>query len=395
MPTSAAMPASSWQHRLSLGAFYLASVAFAYQAGLRHAVLSPSSVPTSVDDINWPQRRLEPLERCWLEKRAGEAAETALLRFQAQLYYDDKIVPVSSFGIGRSPINRAQIRRLIGPDASYQPYYDQVFPVTQRAITRVALIRFLGRAMSRIGNKAAATAHAAGRPVRCLEWDGKWYLHLYGTCSNATWSFSLMKHTPSVDERGRSIRGDLNEITEQHPQFVGAFDIIFCSQVFEHVSRPHVSAGGLAALLAPGGFLIWTAPFIEPTHGVPFDYFRYTISGAMKLFEDVGLTPWLTEKSGDGLLTSAFLQGYSIAEMNSTIGQERLEATLSMPVTRRTIDEMERGGAKPETLSEKIYLSSFLLARAPTIDEEPGHPRFFWKRVEQPMARAGATRANQ
>ena len=47
-----------------------------------------------------------------------------------------------------------------------------------------------------------------------------------------------------------------------------------------------------------------TAPFIEPTHGVPFDYFRYTISGAMKLFEDVGLTTWLTEKSGDGLLTA-------------------------------------------------------------------------------------------
>ena len=355
---------------VGLSSFYALSVLVAYYAGAG----------------SFSGRRLQARDAetdtggssCWLERRSTEPVELAFLRLQSELFSQRRL-PVSAFGLGREPLTKKQVYRFIG-NASYVSYYDQVAPVTQRAVTRIALVRFLGRAMQRISHEATASAHASGRRTRCLEWDAKWYLARYKACEEP-WSFSLMNRVPSVSMKDRSFRGDLNEIASQHPQLLGTFDIIFCSQVFEHVSRPHVSAAGIAALLAPSGFLIFTAPFIEPTHGVPFDYFRYTVSGATQLFEDVGLTTVMSEKSGDAMMTSAFLHGFSIAELNRTMGYDVLNAVLTTPVTRKTIDEMERGGVRPDMLAQKIYTSVFLVARAPRDDHEGR--RYTWTRQEQ------------
>ena len=274
----------------------------------------------------WSQRAHEPLGRllqeghddsiprdsCWLEKRrskagAEEPITTAFHRLHTRLFLE-QLLPVSAFGSKRPGPPAHALRAYIGRSAKYSRGADGVTEFTQRATSRLAFVRFLGRQMESLGPQVAAAAAAANRTVRCLEWDSQWYLAQYATCQE-TWAFVFSARATKVFPNHRQLLGDLLKLPEQHPSFVGSFSIIFCNQVFEHVARPWVAATSLAAMLRPGGYLIWSAPFLEPTHAVPFDFFRYTISGGTALFNDAGLTVVATERGGDSMLTSSCALG--------------------------------------------------------------------------------------
>ena len=346
---------------LLIVAFYLLSLLVAFFAGL---LVAERQRPTGSTE-----RFLQEADTgCWLTKQAGEELGSAFLRLHAELFAK-KVLPVSAFGLGRPMLQPHMMKTLLGPNTTYRAKFDQVASITNRAVSRVAFVRFLGRAMARFAPKAVAAAKTASRPMRCLEWDGRWYLAQYEACEE-TWTFSLMSRIPSVNIGQKSFRGDLLSIQEQHPSLLRTFHIIFCSQVFEHVAQPHVAATSLAALLAPGGYLIWTAPFMEPTHGVPFDYFRFTIGGASKLFIDAGLSIVATEKSGNSEVTSAYLLGFACSELN----QSMLLNELTKPVSEKSLAKIMHGPVHGTckshgtcTSDQNLYISSMLVARAPSV----------------------------
>jgi hypothetical protein len=342
---------------LLIVAFYLLSLLVAFFAGL---LVAERQRPTGSTE----RFLQEDDTSCWLTKQAGEELGTAFLRLHAELF-EKKVLPVSAFGLGRPMLQPHMMKTLLGPNTTYRAKFDQVASITNRAVSRVAFVRFLGRAMARFAPKAVAAAKAASRPMRCLEWDGRWYLAQYEACEE-TWTFSLMSRIPSVNIGQKSFRGDLLSIQEQHPSLLRTFHIIFCSQVFEHVAQPHVAATSLAALLAPGGYLIWTAPFMEPTHGVPFDYFRFTIGGASKLFIDAGLSIVAAEKSGNSEITSAYLLGFACSELN----QSMLLNELTKPVSEKSMAKIMHGTCTSHgacTSDQNLYISSMLVARAPSV----------------------------
>jgi len=76
--------------------------------------------------------------------------------------------------------------------------------------------------------------------------------------------------------------------TEGLPQFWDFFDVIYSNNVFEHLRRPWIAARNLLQLLAPGGICITIAPFALRYHESPADYFRYSHTGLVALFEDTG-----------------------------------------------------------------------------------------------------------
>jgi ubiquinone/menaquinone biosynthesis C-methylase UbiE len=79
--------------------------------------------------------------------------------------------------------------------------------------------------------------------------------------------------------------GDIN-----HTGFdAGSFDTVICTQVFEHIPEPHLAAKEIARVLKSGGFCLLTAPFLEPYHADPHDYFRYTTEGLSFLLKNEGL----------------------------------------------------------------------------------------------------------
>jgi len=65
-------------------------------------------------------------------------------------------------------------------------------------------------------------------------------------------------------------------------------NVIFATQVFEHVADPMKAASALFEALAPGGALIFTAPQSAPFHKVPHDYYRYTAEGAKYVLVQAG-----------------------------------------------------------------------------------------------------------
>lgn len=54
------------------------------------------------------------------------------------------------------------------------------------------------------------------------------------------------------------------------------FDVIFSSQVLEHVSDPHESFMEMHRILKQNGIAIISVPFLMYLHNEPHDYFRYT-----------------------------------------------------------------------------------------------------------------------
>ena len=68
---------------------------------------------------------------------------------------------------------------------------------------------------------------------------------------------------------------------------LGTFAHIECLSVLEHSRRPWLLAENLQRLLAPGGTLFVSVPFVWRFHGYPNDYFRFTAEGVRALFPSI------------------------------------------------------------------------------------------------------------
>lgn len=74
---------------------------------------------------------------------------------------------------------------------------------------------------------------------------------------------------------------------------VGAFEVVICEQVIEHVEDPCRAAATLRELCVPGGWVVVSTPFLVRVHEEPLfgmkDYWRFTPRGLRTLLERAGL----------------------------------------------------------------------------------------------------------
>jgi SAM-dependent methyltransferase len=75
-------------------------------------------------------------------------------------------------------------------------------------------------------------------------------------------------------------------------------DLVFCSQVIEHVPRPWKLVEECHRVLKHGGWLILSAPFYWPLHEEPHDYFRFTRYGLESLLRSAGFSHFRIESDG-------------------------------------------------------------------------------------------------
>jgi len=99
-------------------------------------------------------------------------------------------------------------------------------------------------------------------------------------------------------------RTGLNYVSdlERMPVRDGAYDVVICTQVLEHVQHPPRVCAELHRILKPGGDLFLTVPQGQFLHEVPHHYFNYTCYGLRLLFEESGFEVVHSEAQGGHFL---------------------------------------------------------------------------------------------
>jgi SAM-dependent methyltransferase len=115
------------------------------------------------------------------------------------------------------------------------------------------------------------------------------YRDLFGSASYFGMDYAVQDTSPDFLGDARSI-----------PVRTASADIVFSSQVIEHVPHPDRMIRECARVLKPGGHLIVTGPFYWPLHEEPNDFYRFTKYGFARLLGDAGFSGWeITEDGGD------------------------------------------------------------------------------------------------
>jgi SAM-dependent methyltransferase len=107
------------------------------------------------------------------------------------------------------------------------------------------------------------------------------YRELFAHCD-----YSTSDWEGSVHAGGR--RADIVASLESLPVEDGRFHAVINTQVLEHVPDPSAVLSELARVLAPGGRLWLTVPFVGELHEEPYDFYRYTRYGLRELCERAG-----------------------------------------------------------------------------------------------------------
>jgi SAM-dependent methyltransferase len=88
-----------------------------------------------------------------------------------------------------------------------------------------------------------------------------------------------------IDSETARLRGVADAFYDggRFPFADGEFASVLCNQVLEHVFQPEEFVREIRRVLAPGGRLLMTVPFVWDEHEQPYDFARYTSFGLQAL----------------------------------------------------------------------------------------------------------------
>jgi SAM-dependent methyltransferase len=109
----------------------------------------------------------------------------------------------------------------------------------------------------------------------------------------------------------------------------GAFDLVLCTQVLEHVPEPSDVLAECFRVLAPGGRIALTVPLLWEQHEMPHDFYRYTESGLRHLLTKAGFSNLQISPRSDGFTAIAQLLinlGWAMGDADDGLTTARIEA---------------------------------------------------------------------
>ena len=143
-------------------------------------------------------------------------------------------------------------------------------------------------------------------------WQTKAFLRKYGTTAQ------VLEIGEGANKRNADIFPNITSLDvdpAQKPDVVGdahhlpfpdaSFDVVLCSEVFEHLKDPKQGASEFRRVLKPEGLLLLTTRFVFPVHDAPYDFFRFTPYGLKEIFKDWTLLE--EEVEADAFSTVAIL----------------------------------------------------------------------------------------
>lgn len=130
---------------------------------------------------------------------------------------------------------------------------------------------------------------------------------------------------------GVTIQADLHDL---HQIAGDSYDVVICTQVFQYLAKPVCAAAEIRRVLAPGGKLILTVPFIERDFRRLGDKTRFTLESLRLLLSAFTL---VSVETGGNLLTSiSSLLGLGVADLTKeellTTDNEYYQVTLGSAI---------------------------------------------------------------
>lgn len=100
----------------------------------------------------------------------------------------------------------------------------------------------------------------------------------------------------------------------------GSLDIVFHTEVLEHVFDTRLFLDECSRVLKPGGSMFFTVPFSARFHYKPHDYWRFTPSSLRKLCHDCGFSVSSIAPRGDSLVV--ILNKIMVFMLGTVIGEQ-------------------------------------------------------------------------
>lgn len=199
----------------------------------------------------------------------------------------------------------------------------------------------------------AAAGPALSGPVLDVGCGTKPYRELFG----AEAYVGLDIDSPSSRERGiADALYDGGRFPFEDAQFRG----VLCNQVLEHVFDPPRFLGEIRRVLARGGVMLLTVPFVWDEHEQPYDYARYSSFGLKDLLERNGFRVVRQRKLlADASVLSQLLNAYlfKVTQTRSTPLNMLVTALLLGPIS---LLGLALGGLLPR--NEDLFLDQLVIA---------------------------------
>lgn len=122
---------------------------------------------------------------------------------------------------------------------------------------------------------------------------------------------------------------DIVASAESLPVPDASFDLVFATQVLEHVPDPCAVVDECFRVLAPQGRVALTAPLFWELHEVPHDYYRYTDAGLRHMLARAGFLELQVVPRGDGFTSLAQLMmnlSWAMGDAQDGLTANRAEA---------------------------------------------------------------------
>jgi SAM-dependent methyltransferase len=145
----------------------------------------------------------------------------------------------------------------------------------------------------------------------------------------------------------------------------GAFDFILCTEVLEHVWDWNTAFRNLRTLLARGGVIVITCPFVFPLHEEPFDYWRPTLHAIRHNAATAGFMIDRIDKLGDGTAVLGTVLGSMNFRPSDHSFSARFVAWVARAAARGASELLEYSPIQARLRTHDwLYLSNVAVLRA-------------------------------
>lgn len=169
-----------------------------------------------------------------------------------------------------------------------------------------------------------------------------------------------LEHTGTIHDASKAeLQGTAYEI----PADDASFDSVLCTAVLEHLEEPLDALVEAHRVLRPGGYVLYSVPFIWHVHEAPRDFYRYSRYGLEYLFEKAGFEIVTIEALSGFWVTFGQLFVYNVYRFDrGPIRKARLlhPLGLSLQGAAYVLDKLDK--------SEKWTWMYMVVARRPASD---------------------------